>query len=451
MALQDNVRFYAATDVGRVRTLNEDNYLIDRKLGLFVVADGMGGHAAGEIASALAVRTIHEEVRRERALLERLDSPERPQGSSLASAREVLQLLEHSVQRASAVVHAEAVADQAKRGMGTTVSAMLLVGNVGFIAHVGDSRVYLVRGGKASQVTDDHTVYNELVKRGRLTRDQIERVAQKNAIVRAVGVYERVEVDTLVIETIPGDSFLLCSDGLHGYFATADEMVPFLTAEEADKADRGALGLINLANDRGGKDNITAVVIRVGAGTSADEARARRLALKRELLMRMPLFGRLHERELLRVMQIADVRTAAPGETVIREGDRGEELYIVLEGRLRVTRGGVLLNAFGPGDHVGEMALIRNSTRSATVTSEGESELIVIRRRDFFEILRKEHELAVKLLWQFLGVLADRLDQTSQDLRSAREELALEDMSDAIFPESGEPDLDPPLPQSPAR
>ncbi|HEU4536869.1 MAG TPA: cyclic nucleotide-binding domain-containing protein, partial [Polyangiaceae bacterium] len=233
---------------------------------------------------------------------------------------------------------------------------------------------------------------------------------------------------------------------LHGYFASADEMVPFLTAEEADKADRGALGLINLANERGGKDNITAVVIRVGAGTSADEARARRLALKRELLLRMPLFARLSERELLRVMQIADVRTAAPGEAVIREGDRGEELYIVLEGRLRVTRGGVLLNAFGPGDHVGEMALIRNSTRSATVTSEGDSELIVVRRRDFFEILRKEHELAVKLLWQFLGVLADRLDQTSQDLRSAREELALEDMTDAIFPESGEHDLDPPLP-----
>ncbi|HEU4534436.1 MAG TPA: protein phosphatase 2C domain-containing protein, partial [Polyangiaceae bacterium] len=220
MALQDNVRFYAATDVGRVRTLNEDNYLIDRKLGLFVVADGMGGHAAGEIASALAVRTIHEEVRRERALLERLDAADRPKGATLNGAREVLQLLEHSVQRASAVVHAEAVADQAKRGMGTTVSAMLLVGNVGFIAHVGDSRVYLVRGGKANQVTDDHTVYNELVKRGRLTRDQIERVAQKNAIVRAVGVYERVEVDTLVIETIPGDSFLLCSDGLHGYFAS---------------------------------------------------------------------------------------------------------------------------------------------------------------------------------------------------------------------------------------
>ncbi|HEU4408323.1 MAG TPA: cyclic nucleotide-binding domain-containing protein [Polyangiaceae bacterium] len=450
MALHDNVRFYAATDVGRVRTLNEDNYLIDRKLGLFVVADGMGGHAAGEIASALAVRTIHEEVRRERALLERLDAADRPHGSSLASAREVLQLLEHAVQRASAVVHAEAVADQTKRGMGTTVSAMLLVGNVGFIAHVGDSRVYLVRGGKAHQVTDDHTVYNELIKRGRLTRDQIERVAQKNAIVRAVGVYERVEVDTLVIETVPGDSFLICSDGLHAYFASADEMVPFLTAEEADKADRGALGLVNLANDRGGKDNITAVVIRVGAGTSADEARARRLALKREVLSHMPLFARLSERELLRVMQIADVRAAAPAEVVIREGDRGEELYIVLEGRLRITRGGVVLNNFGPGDHVGEMALIRNATRSATVVSEGASELIVIRRRDFFEILRKEHELAVKLLWQFLGVLADRLDQTSKDLRSAREELALEDVSDAIFPEVDEPDPGPPRPQ-PAR
>src|SRR4029079_6813903 len=118
--------------------------------------------------------------------------------------------------------------------------------------------------------------------------------------------------------------------------------------------------------------------------------------------------------------------------------DRGDELFIVLSGQLRVTRGETFLCTLGAGDHVGEMSLIRNVPRSATVLAEATSELIVIKRADFFEILRKEHELAIKLLWQFLGVLADRLDQTSRDLSTAREALAAGDITDPFFPESEE-------------
>jgi CRP-like cAMP-binding protein len=112
---------------------------------------------------------------------------------------------------------------------------------------------------------------------------------------------------------------------------------------------------------------------------------------------------------------------------------------------VRIHKGDMLLLEIGPGDHFGEMALIRAAPRSATVTADAPSELIAIRRSDFFDILRKEHELAVKLLWQFVGVLADRLDQTSRDLSSARQELAAEDISDAIFPESDEPTLRDPM------
>ncbi len=123
------------------------------------------------------------------------------------------------MQRACARIHEEARIDAQKRGMGTTLSCILFSGSHGYIAHVGDSRIYLLREGRIQQLTEDHTVYNELVKRGKLSKEQIERVAQKNAITRAVGVYERVEVDTLTIEVLPGDQFLLASDGLHGYIA----------------------------------------------------------------------------------------------------------------------------------------------------------------------------------------------------------------------------------------
>jgi serine/threonine protein phosphatase PrpC len=425
--MAETVRFYAATDVGKVRDHNEDNFLVDKKLGLFIVADGMGGHAAGEVASAIAVRTVHEELKRERELL--TDYIEGATGAKKVTAKDVIALMEHAVQRACARIHEEAQADNEKRGMGTTLSAILLMGNQGFIAHVGDSRIYMMRGGRVQQVTEDHTVYNELIKRGKLTREQIEKVGHKNAITRAVGVYERVDVDTLVIEVLPGDAFLLASDGLTGYLESPEELRTPLGQDD----DSCVKSLIDLANERGGKDNITCVVLRL-VGEAADaEARAKRLALKREVLAKMPLFARLTERELLRVMQSIETRVFEKDQVVVQEGQRGDELFIVLDGNVRVSRAGTVLTHLGAGEHFGEMALIRSTPRSATVTTDGPAELIAIRRVDFFEILRKEHEVAVKMLWQFLGVFADRLDETSKELRHAKEELLAEDVSMDVF------------------
>jgi serine/threonine protein phosphatase PrpC len=427
--LSDSIRFYAATDVGKVRDHNEDNFLVDKKLGLFIVADGMGGHAAGEVASAIAVRTVHEEIKREKELLD--DYAKGATGASKVTTKDVVALVEHAVQRACSKIHEESRADTAKRGMGTTLSAIVVVGHQGFIAHVGDSRIYLARGENIQQVTEDHTVFNELIKRGKLTREQIEKVQQKNAITRAVGVYERVEVDTLVIELIAGDVLVLASDGLHGYLETPEELREPLALE----GDASVKALIALANDRGGKDNITSLVVRVGEEGAADTARAKRLALERNVLSKMPLFSRLGERELLRVMQSVEVRDYKDGDVIIREGDKGDELFIVLDGKVRVSRGEQTLLDLGPGEHVGEMALIRSVPRSASVNAVGPAALIAIRRADFFEILRKEHEIAVKMLWQFLGVLADRLDQTSSELHNAKRELAAEDVTSEIFPD----------------
>ncbi|WP_394826283.1 Stp1/IreP family PP2C-type Ser/Thr phosphatase [Pendulispora albinea] len=424
----DSIRFFAATDVGRVREHNEDNFLVDKKLALFVVADGMGGHAAGEVASAIAVRTLHEEIKREKDLIE--DYVSGATGAQKVTQKDIIALLEHAVQRACAKIHEEAQGDTDKRGMGTTLSAIIVLGHQAFIAHVGDSRIYMMRGDEVHQVTEDHTVHNELIKRGKLSREQIEKVAHKNAITRAVGVYERVEVDTLVVELLPSDTFVLASDGLTGYLQSVQELSEHLKKE----GDVAAKALVDLANERGGKDNITLIIVKLGEEGASDDERARRLALKRDVLARMPLFARLTERELLRVMQAVEVRSYVEGDVVIQEGDRGDELFIVLEGRVRVSRGEATLTHLGPGEHVGEMALIRSVPRSATVTAAGgPAELIAIRRMDFFEILRKEHELAVKLLWQFLGVLADRLDQTSSELRHAREELSAEDITADIF------------------
>ena len=347
-------------------------------------------------------------------------------------------MLEFAVNRASSRVHAEAAKDTAKRGMGTTLVAILFAGNQAFIIYVGDSRLYLLRGGVLEQVTEDHTVFNELVKRKKMPREKVEKLAQKNAVTRAVGVYEHAEPDTLVLDALPGDRFLLCSDGLCGYFEDDTEGLSTLLGQP--DADVAVKRLVETANERGGKDNITGVIVTVGDLTARDETRAQKVQLKREILARMPLFRPLSDREILRVLQVTEVTAYKDAERIITEGEKGEELYIVLTGKVKVLRGGAQVATLEQGAHVGQMALIRSQPRSASVVSDGASELMTIRRTDFFEILRKEHQLAVKLLWQFLGVLSDRLADTTRELGAAREELAAEDITSEIFPEMTDDD-----------
>ena len=161
-------QFAALTDVGRQRDHNEDNFLVDKKLALYVVWDGMGGNAAGEVASAVAVRTLHEEVKRELELV--TDYVAGKSGADRVSKRDVINMLEFAVNRASSRVHAESVKDPSKRGIGTTLVSVLMAGNQAFVTYVGDSRCYLLRNGAIQQVTEDHNVYNELIKKKKLPK-----------------------------------------------------------------------------------------------------------------------------------------------------------------------------------------------------------------------------------------------------------------------------------------
>jgi len=311
--------------------------------------------------------------------------------------------------------------------MGTTLVATLIVGSQAFIVYAGDSRLYLQRDGKLEQVTEDHNVFNELMRRKKLSREKVEELKQKNALTRAVGVYEHVEPDSLVLDLVRGDRLLLCSDGLSGYFEqNVDGLNELLSGGNLEEVTQS---LIDAANAEGGKDNITTIVVGVGDFAARDEQGAARLRLQRDLLGQVPLFRPLTDREMLRVLQVTDVLSFEDGTVIIEEGDKGDELFIVLTGTVSVNKGGTEITRLGQGAHFGEMALVRRQPRSATVRSVGRSELVVIRRSDFFEILRKEHELAVKLLWQFIGVLAERLEQTSKELGHAREELAAEEVT----------------------
>ncbi|MEI8259706.1 MAG: protein phosphatase 2C domain-containing protein, partial [Deltaproteobacteria bacterium] len=152
---------HARTDVGRVREHNEDNFLVDRNLGLFVVADGMGGHASGEVASAVAVHGLREALKKDADFVEDFIS-----GDKSVRPEDIKNMLEAAMHAANIAVYQEAKADPEKRGMGTTASALMVLGGHGFIAHVGDSRVYMVRAGEVRMLTEDHSVLNELKRRG---------------------------------------------------------------------------------------------------------------------------------------------------------------------------------------------------------------------------------------------------------------------------------------------
>ena len=424
--------FWAATDVGKKRETNEDNFLVDKKLSLFVVADGMGGHASGEVASQLAVHEFRNAVDAGRDPVERF-----PKGDATVRPQEVLTLLENAIQTAGQTIYQKGQAEPEKRGMGTTCSALLIAGDRGFIGHVGDSRIYMLRAGQVVQLTEDHSLVNELIRRGRVTKETFETSqykAYKNAVTRAVGVYETVQGDTIDFEILPGDQFLLCSDGLHAYLDDAR----IIEALKGDDVKLLPKRFIDMANTGGGHDNITAIVVRVEGQPAAADDRAAELARKVDVLRKMPLFRHLIYKEILRLLNVTTVREYAPGEEIIKEGTPGDEMYVLLRGKIRLHKNDTFITHLEPGSHIGEMALIdRRQPRSASATAEERSRVLLLSRRDFYEIIRKEPQLSTKLLWSFTQVLAERLRKTTAELSGARLEAGAEDLTaDVLFEES---------------
>jgi serine/threonine protein phosphatase PrpC len=420
--------FWAATDVGKKRETNEDNFLVDKKLSLFVVADGMGGHASGEVASQMAVHELRNAVDAGRDAIERFGKGERE------AQEQILSVLEHAVESACQAIYQKGQAEPEKRGMGTTTSALLIAGDRGFIAHVGDSRIYMLRAGQVIQLTEDHSLVNELIRRGRVTKENFDTSpykAYKNAVTRAVGVYETVQGDTFDFEILPGDQFLLCSDGLHTYLNDA-RIVDSLKGDDVKALPKR---FIDLANAGGGHDNITAIVVRVEGAPAAAEDRAAELARKVDVLRKMPLFRHLIYKEILRVLNVTQVREYAPGEEIIKEGTTGDEMFVLLRGKIRLHKNDAFITHLEPGSHIGEMALIdQRQPRSASATAEERSRVLILSRRDFYEIIRKEPQLSTKLLWAFTQVLAERLRKTTAELSGARLEAGAEDLTaDVLF------------------
>jgi serine/threonine protein phosphatase PrpC len=232
---------FAGTDVGRTRSGNEDSYFCGRTV--FAVADGLGGHQGGEVASAAAVEPL--------AVLD---------GRDFATPAEAAEALAGAIAEANSAILERAAADPSLWGMGTTVTAAAVAGDLLQLAHVGDSRAYLLRDGTLDQRTTDHTVVGELVRRGRLTPAQAAIHPERSILTRAVGLDPRIPVDTPdPIDLHPGDQVLLCSDGLTE--AVRDPQITEILSTQPD-GNAACTALIDAANNAGGPDNITVVLLR---------------------------------------------------------------------------------------------------------------------------------------------------------------------------------------------
>lgn len=244
----------ARTDVGRRRNNNEDTFSVVPELGLFVLSDGMGGEAAGELASKITV----EEIARHMKEAER--SGAATPGDTNAQFSALTNQLASAIRRSNRVIWEAAQHHASQRGMGATVVAAVLRPPVLSIAHVGDSRIYLLRNGELQQLTEDHSLVMEQVRRGLITREEAERSDMANIIIRALGAEETVKVDLDEVYVMPGDHVVLCSDGL-------TKMVPdsgiAQVVAEAQTTQQAAERLVDIANESGGEDNVTVVLVRV--------------------------------------------------------------------------------------------------------------------------------------------------------------------------------------------
>jgi len=258
----------ARTDVGRVRNNNEDSYRLVPALNLFVVSDGMGGEAHGEVASALAVETVAMHC------LEAANNPSAPFfGEPRPDLSEKTNRLASAVHLANRKIYESALSNPGQRGMGATILVAWLDGQRLSLAHVGDSRAYLLRGGALEQLTSDHSLVAEQVRRGLLTPQQADASEMQSVLIRALGTQEEVEVDADEHLLLEGDVLLLCSDGLTRMVTDPEVASTLLTHPDAQAA---AERLVALSNEYGGEDNVTVVVLRAALGSDGLLSRLRR-------------------------------------------------------------------------------------------------------------------------------------------------------------------------------
>ena len=383
-------------DLGNTRENQEDVHLVAPELALFAVADGMGGHASGEVAAGLAVEHLREFIRSRRAQRAVEAYVAEP---SLANRRRVLGRLKEAVLSANAAVHAAASERPECRGMGSTLDAVWLARHHAFIAHVGDSRTYLARPSAMLQLTQDH-VHGEALKADGVIRPKV-RARGFERLIQAIGLQPTCTVDTLFVDLTRGDRMLLCSDGVHGPIGNEAQLGELLRAGDAQGAARA---LVNRAAKRG-RDNATALVIEVGdcmvrraegdRGLSAEDVEKARVS---PLLFELPLPA------VLAALAAAVELEVDGGRPIPRVVANDLVAYIVLDGIVRLPDD----RRVGAGALLFAESLVGVWDAGSPPTAEERCRVLRVRADDFEEVCQGDPHLARRLYRRLATELARR-------------------------------------------
>ncbi len=387
------------TSIGNVRDHNEDAHFIDPDAGIFIVCDGMGGHAAGEVASALAVQTIRTSWASD--TLQKAAELWLAQGTP-DTRKELIHTIQHGVVAAHDAILAEAGRDRSKGGMGTTVVGAVLVGGDVVFAHCGDSRAYLVRDGIAMQLTEDHTLLARLLAAGIDVDVDGDGLRFKSMLTNALGIGDECKVSTFVVPVADGDRLLLCSDGITEYVKEHEigEVLSTLPSPA-----RSAQRLVEMALARGGGDNATALVVRVlEAGESPRPAEL--LRRDEHAIHACPLWAKVNPQQRLRALRIALPREYPTGDKLPAQtlGDR--VAWIVVEGTL--LQDGHLR---GPGSLIYPEALLADRPlpdKNGLAVAQGDLRALALRNDDFRELCDDDPELGEALLEALAAEIAVR-------------------------------------------
>jgi serine/threonine protein phosphatase PrpC len=389
-----------------------DQVLVEPRLGLLGVADAPGGGDDGRAGVRIALDAVRRHVERNADILDRF----RAHPTAELRTR-VLTVIDEAFARAAQEVFAYA---RRRRGLVVTLDVLLMLEHEAFVGHVGDGRVYLVRRGLVHQLTVDHSRGDEAIvfehpeqqeaanSEDAKTEEEAHAAtatAGGRSFTRALGPLPGVRVESLCMELMSDDRFVICTAHLHR--GVPESVFHALFVGEHLDAMGPALGRAS-----NGKP-VVAAAAQLGSGEpfKADSARSR-LAI----LAPMPLFAHCTERELRSIAGSTRPRRFEAGKVLFSEGDAGEELYLVISGKVRIDRGGQTLAFLGPGSNFGEMAMLDERTRSASAIAAEDCELMVIHRDAFFNLLKGNPMLAMKILWNMLLRLSANLRSTSARL-----------------------------------
>jgi serine/threonine protein phosphatase PrpC len=411
-------RAVGLSDVGRKRDRNEDAMLVDEELGVYAVADGMGGHAAGHVASRRALDVVHQALKAQAKVIADV-------AAGTAEPYKLLMLAEKAVGDTCQAVYRLAKQNPEYSGMGCTLTLLVVANRRGVVAHVGDTRLYLFRDGDVDQLSTDHTLTHELKQRGMPTAAR----QYEHVLTRSIGQQELVQVDTLAFDVQADDILLICSDGLHDHLQGPADLSRFLAGREPESISRK---LVDYANERGGDDNITAVTVRVEASDAEQEEALELSSSARQrisALRQVDLFKNLPFSELFRILSASSVKKLAAKETVVRAGDICDQLFIVTKGNFELQPEiGDFTLTLKPGDHMGDTMLLVKRACRATMVAKADGEVLVLGGEEFRDLAAQRPwvgmtmmmRLARALSIEFADISGTLSEQPSSAQRSSR-------------------------------